>query len=148
MLTAHSFFGRTVPNVIAEKAGRFNLMILMLIMSAIVILSLWLVGRGDGAFIAFAVVFGLSSGAGVGLGPVLIADISPISELGFRTGIILFMGAIGSLTSPPIAGAIIESSGGSYTGACIFTGVNYIAAAVGIVSVRVRLAGWSLRKRV
>ncbi|KAL1969218.1 hypothetical protein VTN77DRAFT_472 [Rasamsonia byssochlamydoides] len=81
-----SFFGRTVPNYIADKVGRFNVMILMTLLSTIFVLALWLPGRGAGAIITFAVLFGISSGAGIGLGPVLIAHISPDQGTGFPHG--------------------------------------------------------------
>ena len=57
----------------------------MTALSAVVVLALWLPGRGDGAFISFAVLFGITSGAGIGLGPVLIASISPIGYACLRT---------------------------------------------------------------
>jgi MFS family permease len=119
-------------------------MIVMTILSAVVVLALWLPGRGDGAFISFAVLFGITSGAGIGLGPVLIASISPMKELGFRMGTILAIAAIGTLTSPPIAGAIVADNGGSYTWACVFSGFNFIIAAVGIFILQGRLCDWKL----
>lgn len=72
-----SFVGRTVPNYIAEKVGRFTVMIVMTILTATVVLALWLPGRGNGASITFAVLFRVTSGAAIGLGPVLVASISP-----------------------------------------------------------------------
>lgn len=120
----------------------------MLLMSAILIFSLWFRGRSDGAFITFAVVFGFSSGAGIGLGPVLISSISPISELGYRTGIVLLVGAFGILASPPVAGALKGSDGGSYEGPCILSGVTFLIATAGVATVRVMLGGWSIRAKV
>ncbi|KAJ9138316.1 MFS general substrate transporter [Coniochaeta hoffmannii] len=85
IMNGASFIGRTVPNYIADKLGRFNVTIVMTALSAVVVLALWLPGRGDGAFISFAVLFGITSGAGIGLGPVLIASISPIGYACLRT---------------------------------------------------------------
>lgn len=119
-------------------------MITMTVLSAVVVLGLWLPGRGDGAFVAFAVLFGITSGAGIGLGPVLIASISPMTELGFRMGTILAIAAFGALTGPPIAGAIIADEGGSYTWACVFSGLNFFIAAAGIFVLQGRLCDWKL----
>lgn len=143
-----SFFGRTVPNYVADKVGRFNVMIVMVFLSAVVILGLWLPGRGDGALIAFAVLFGITSGAGIGLGPVLITNISPPKELGFRMGTIMSIAAIGTLTSPPIAGAIVTDDGGSYRYAAVFAGVNFLIAGLGIGLLRVRLEGWKINAKI
>ncbi|KAH6900071.1 major facilitator superfamily domain-containing protein [Thelonectria olida] len=144
IMNGASFFGRTVPNLVADKVGRFNVMIVMVLLSAVVVLALWLPGRGDCAFITFAVLFGITSGAGIGLGPVLVTNISPPEELGFRLGTVMAIAAIGTLTSPPIAGAIVSDDGGSYRFAAVFSGVNFLLAAVGIGWLRVRLAGWNL----
>lgn len=75
-------------------------MVAMTLVSAILSLALWLPGRSNGAMVAFAVLVGFSSGAGIGLGPVLIASISPMSELGTRVGTILAIAAVGTVTSP------------------------------------------------
>lgn len=133
-----------MPNYFADKVGRFNVMIVVTFLSAVVVLALWLPGRGNGAFISFAVLFGITSGAGIGLGPVLIASISPMKELGFRMGTILAIAAVGTLTSPPIAGAIVASDSGSYTWACVFSGISFILAAVGIFVLQGRLCSWKL----
>lgn len=146
-LTLVSFIGRTVPNYIADHVGRFNVMIFMTFCSGIIVLALWLPGRGDSAIITFAVLFGFSSGVGIGLAPVLITNISPMKELGFRMGTILAIAAIGVLTSPPIAGAIAADDGG-YTYACVFTSVNFFIATVGIFILRTRLVGWNITAKV
>lgn len=123
-------------------------MLVMVLMSTALILGLWLPGRSDAAIICFAAFFGFSSGAGIGLGPVLISSISPMNELGFRMGTIMSLAAIGTLTSPPIAGAIVADDGGSYRFAAVFAGINYFISFVGIGWLRVRLAGWKLTAKV
>jgi MFS family permease len=137
-----SFIGRTVPNILADKYGRFNVMILMILFSAIIVLGLWLPGRGQASSIAFAVLFGIGSGACIGLGPVLIMGISPMKEVGYRMGTIFAVAGIGSLTSPPIGGAIVDATqSGNYDLACVFSGVNYFIALALIIWLRMRLVG-------
>ena len=143
-LNSHSFLGRTVPNVIADKAGRFNVMVVMSLASGILCLALWLPGRSNGASIAFAILFGITSGAVVGIGPVLIAGISPMRELGTRMGTILAIAAIGTLTAPPIGTAIAQNSGGDYTFSALFAGVDFVVAGIGVWILRTRISGWSL----
>jgi len=147
-MTRFSFFGRTVPNLIADKYGRFNVMIIMVLFSAILVLALWLPGRSNAAIITFAVLFGVGSGACVGLGPVLVMSISPMKEVGFRLGTVLALAGIGALTSPPIAGAITADDGGSYVYTCVFSGVNFFICLVGIIILRGHVAGWSLTTKV
>ncbi|KAJ5505618.1 Major facilitator superfamily domain general substrate transporter [Penicillium expansum] len=148
ILNGASFFGRTVPNYIADKVGRFNVMLVMTTLSAILVLALWLPARGNGALISFAALFGISSGAIIGLGPVLIVSISPMNELGYRMGTVLAFAAVGTLTSPPIGGAIAAANGGSYTYTCVFSGVSLFLGTIGLAALRVRLSGWGLTTKI
>ncbi|KAJ5963702.1 uncharacterized protein N7479_003578 [Penicillium vulpinum] len=148
ILNGASFFGRTVPNYIADKVGRFNVMLVMTSLSAILVLALWLPSRGNGALITFAALFGITSGAIIGLGPVLIVSISPMNELGYRMGTILAFAAVGTLTSPPIGGAIAADTGGSYTYTCVFSGVSFVMGTIGLAALRVRLSGWGLTTKI
>ncbi|KAK2594397.1 hypothetical protein QQS21_007903 [Conoideocrella luteorostrata] len=145
ILNGASFFGRTVPNVLADKYGRFNIMILMIIFSAVIVLGLWLPGHSPAASIVFSVLFGIGSGACIGMGPVLIMSISPMKEVGYRMGTIFAIAGIGCLTSPPIGGSIVDKTpGGNYDFACVFSGVNYLISLVFIVWLRARLVGWNI----
>ncbi|GES64216.1 major facilitator superfamily domain, general substrate transporter [Aspergillus terreus] len=145
ILNGASFFGRTVPNILADKFGRFNVMIIMLLFSMILVLALWLPGRSAATMIVFAALFGVGSGAGIGLGPVLIMGISPMKEVGYRMGTILSIAGIGALTSPPIAGAIVgRTKNGDFDYACVFSGVSYFFALAFIVILRARLVKWKV----
>ena len=148
ILNGASFFGRTIPNYIADKVGRFNVMIIMTTLSAILVLALWLPARGNGAIIPFAALFGFSSGAIIGLGPVLIVAISPVKEIGYRMGVVLVFAAIGTLTSPPIGGAIAAADNGGYDFTCLFSGVSFILGAIGLTILRIKIAGWSLGAKI
>jgi MFS family permease len=147
-LTFDSFIGRTVPNILADKYGRFNVMAIMILFSTIIILGLWLPGHSKAAIIVFAALFGIGSGAGIGLGPVLVMNISPMSEVGYRMGGVMAIAGIGTLTSPPIGGAIVARCGGSYVYACVFSGISYTVALVGIITLRGRISGWKIAVRV
>ncbi|EAU33084.1 conserved hypothetical protein [Aspergillus terreus NIH2624] len=145
ILNGASFFGRTVPNIVADRFGRFNVMIIMLLFSMILVFALWLPGRSAATMIVFAALFGVGSGAGIGLGPVLIMGISPMKEVGYRMGTIFSIAGIGALTSPPIGGAIVgRTKNGDFDYACVFSGVSYFFALVFIVILRARLVGWKV----
>lgn len=148
ILNGASFFGRIVPNYVADKVGRFNVMLVMTTLSTILVLALWLPARGNAALVTFAALFGITSGAIIGLGPVLIVQISPMSELGYRVGTVLAFAAVGTLTSPPIGGVIAASDGGSYTYTCVFSGVSFLIGTFGLAALRVRLGGWGLTSKI
>jgi MFS family permease len=136
-----SIFGRTVPNVIADKVGRFNVMIVMSFFTAILILALWLPASGNGTLIVFAALFGIGSGAGIGLTPALCAQVSPIKDIGVRTGTIFAISSIAALTGSPIGGQIITDSHGSFRNGQIFAGVACFAGACLFTATRISLAG-------
>ncbi|KAL2810740.1 major facilitator superfamily domain-containing protein [Aspergillus granulosus] len=145
ILNGTSFFGRTIPNMLADKFGGFNVMIIMMVYSMITVLAIWLPGRSSATSILFAALFGIGSGASIGLGPVLIMGISPMKEVGYRMGTIFAVAGIGALTSPPIGGAIVgATSGGDFDFACVFSGANYFVAVCLLVVLRVRLVGWEI----
>jgi MFS family permease len=83
-------------------------MIIMIVFSVAVVLGLWIPGRNSSASIAFAFLFGIGSGACIGLGHVLNMSISPAKEVGYRMGTIFAVAGVGCLLSPPIGGAIID----------------------------------------
>lgn len=86
VLNAVSIFGRTLPGYLADRFGRFNVMIVTSFFSAILVLALWLPSRGNAPIILFAAFYGFASGAFVSLAPALIVQISDIRQIGVRTG--------------------------------------------------------------
>ncbi|CZT21690.1 related to monocarboxylate transporter 2 [Ramularia collo-cygni] len=146
IMNGASFFGRTIPNALADKFGRFNVLIVMVIFTGIITLGLWYPGHSNAAIIVYAAIFGVSSGACIGLTPPLVMNITKDPrEVGFRIGSALAVAGIGTLTSPPIAGAIAGLSGGSFSNAAIFSGVNFLVSAVFLVWLRGRISGWDPR---
>ncbi|KAL2072373.1 hypothetical protein VTL71DRAFT_11716 [Oculimacula yallundae] len=129
ILNAASVFGRILPGIIADRVGRFNVMIITTTFSAILVLALWLPSAGNVPILIFCILYGFSSGAFVSMGPSLIAQISPIREIGTRTGTFFLCVAIGGLTGNPIGGALIESDHGGFHHLQIFCGVTMSAGA-------------------
>lgn len=146
ILNAASIIGRTVPNAIADKLGRFNVMIVMSGFTAILILAMWLPVTGNAALITFAVLFGIGSGAGIGLTPALTAQISPIQEIGIRSGTVFSIAAFAALTGSPIGGQIIAVDNGSFRGAIVFGGVSCAIGTALFIVTRITLAGVKITK--
>jgi MFS family permease len=141
-----SVIGRTVPNAIADKVGRFNVMIVMSCFTTVLILALWLPSNGNAPIIVFAAFFGISSGAGIGLTPALCAQVSPIKDIGVRTGTIYAIAAFAALTGSPIGGQIIADSHDSFRNAMIFAGVSCALGAALFAATRISLAGVKMTK--
>lgn len=141
-----SIIGRTVPNAIADKVGRFNVMIVMSGFTTILILALWLPATGNAPIIVFAALFGIASGAGIGLTPALCAMVSPIKEIGVRTGIVFSISAVAALTGSPIGGQIITDSHGSFQNTMIFGGTSCAIGTALFLITRINLAGFKMAK--
>ena len=143
-----SIVGRILPGIAADKLGRFNVMIVVTLLSAIVTLAIWVPGKSTAAIIVYAMLFGLSSGGFISLGPALIAQVSDISQMGVRTGAAFAVASFGSLTGSPIAGAIVSAQGGSYLGLQLFCGCTMLASVVVFVAARWVQVGFVLFKKV
>ena len=141
ILNAASILGRTIPNIISDKVGRFNVMSVMSAFTTIVILALWLPATGDAPLIVFAVLFGIGSGAGIGLAPALVSQISPIQDIGIRTGSAVAISSIAALTGSPIGGRILSDGSGDFRYTAVFAGVTCAVGTLLFVATRIVLAG-------
>ncbi|KAJ6781838.1 hypothetical protein PWT90_07553 [Aphanocladium album] len=146
ILNAISIFGRVLPGLAADRLGRFNVMIVIAIASAVFVLAIWIPVKSTAGIIAFAALFGFSSGGFVSLAPTLIAQVSDIRYIGSRVGTGFAVMAFGALTGSPIGGAIVSHEHGSYTGLQIFCGVVMAVGVCFFVAARYSQAGFKLTK--
>jgi MFS family permease len=145
ILNAASIFGRILPGIIGDKLGRFNVMIITTAFSAIIVLALWLPSSGNAPILAFCVLYGFSSGAFVSMGPSLIAQISPIREIGVRSGTFFLCVAVAGLTGNPIGGALQGQDNGGFKYLQIFCGVSMTVGSALYIASRWVQCGWKLK---
>ncbi|CAK7225252.1 hypothetical protein SBRCBS47491_005824 [Sporothrix bragantina] len=145
ILNAGSLFGRLASGFLGDKLGRYNIFILVCFLTGLWTLGLWLPDNSTPALIAFAVLFGFFSGAFVSLIVPLVMQISPMPELGIRSGIIMLVMSISGLTTNPINGAILTHSG--WSALKVFAGVFCLAGTFFVLLIRVREVGWHPLKR-
>jgi MFS family permease len=142
ILNAASLFGRIFSGVLGDRIGRYNIFIAVGFLTSLWTLALWIPVNTSSGIIAFAALFGFCSGAYVSLIAPLVAQISPIREIGFRTGLLFLVAAVGGLTTSPINGAILAGPSG-LTGIKVFAGVFCFAGTVSVMASRVYRVGWS-----
>jgi MFS family permease len=145
ILNAASIFGRILPGIIGDKLGRFNVMIITTAFSAVIVLALWLPSSGNAPILAFCVLYGFSSGAFVSMGPSLIAQISPIREIGVRSGTFFLCVAVAGLTGNPIGGALQGQDNGGFKYLQIFCGVSMTVGSALYIASRWVQCGWKLK---
>ncbi|KAM0358931.1 hypothetical protein HYE67_011281 [Fusarium culmorum] len=144
ILNAASLFGRIISGILGDRIGRYNIFIIVCYLSTIWILALWIPCNTQNGLIAFAALFGYSSGAYVSLIAPLVAQISPIQEIGFRTGMVFFVSSLGGLTTNPISGQILEKPNG-WVGVKVYAGVFCFVGTTFIFAARVHRVGWKVK---
>ncbi|KAI9838874.1 MAG: hypothetical protein M1819_004081 [Sarea resinae] len=122
---AGSFLGRTTAGTLADRFGRFNMMILTDLASAILIFC-WIAATSNAGITVFAVFFGIMSGAVVSLYSPCVAECatSP-SDIGTYLGMGMGFCSLAGLTGTPMNGAMIRNFG-TYWQASVFSGLMVI----------------------
>ena len=148
ILNAGSVFGRTLPGLLGDKLGRFNIMTVFCTLTCIMILAVWIPADTNVGQIVFAPFFGFTSGAAISLTPALIAQISPIQEIGVRTGLVMAAGSIGALTGSPIGGALIGEDHGGFLYLQLFGGCVCVVGTLCFLILRIKVGGFTVMKKV
>jgi MFS family permease len=158
IFNAGSSLGRWAPGYLADKFGRYNLMIITLTMCMVTSFALWLpasVLAADsrrsasdnvivGLTIVYSIFMGFASGSNISLTPVCVGMLCDTGNYGRYYATCYTIVSIGTLTGTPIAGAIISANSGNFWGIGIFTGINYVLALACFVAVRVMTVGWKV----
>jgi len=153
IMNAASCFGRYFVGHVADKAGRYNTMIVSNLVCLIAVMGLWMPDAladsspSDALLIVFVVVFGFACGSNVSLTPVCVGQLCETQEYGRYYASAFTIVSFGCLTSIPIAGSLIDTKGGrrGYWGLILFTSLSYIASFLCYLWVRVRVKGWNWR---
>jgi predicted MFS family arabinose efflux permease len=121
---AGSFFGRTVPFLIANRVGSIQTFFFWAIAAVIVLFS-WLGIHNTPGFVVFCVIWGFISGVLVTAPAAAVAHptLSPsMSVIGTRLGMSWITAAIGILIGSPIAGALVDLKTNDFLKAIVFSG--------------------------
>ena len=155
ILNAVSCIGRYLPGYIADKLGRYNIMIISNMLCIVSVFGLWLPDALANSppslalMIVFVAIFGFASGANIALTSVCIGQLCETQEYGRYYASAYTVVSIACLTGIPIAGNLIDVSGdGSrrgYWAVILFTGFSYVASFSCFLWVRVRIKGWDWR---
>lgn len=96
---------------------------------------IWLLGGAYPSLVVFAVVFGVGYGGFIALAPAVAAELFGTEGLGGLVGFLYSAAAFGALIGPPLAGFIVDSTGG-YRWSIVFA--MALAAASAAVLLRLR----------
>jgi MFS family permease len=157
ILNAASCVGRYVAGDLADRFGRYNTIIVSLLLCTVSVLCFWLADmlvvpalQSDALLIVFILVFGFFSGSNVSLTPICLGQLCETHDYGRYYASCYTVVAFGVLASIPIAGSLldaVEASGrDKYWGIAVFAGLRYVGALRSFAWVRVRVKGWNWTK--
>jgi MFS family permease len=145
IINAASIFGRIIPNFIADHIGPFNVLIPSAAIAALLAFC-WIAIDNIGGIIAFAIIYGFSSGGFVSLPPVAVVTLTKdMSKIGTRMGQCFFLSAFGLLVGTPVSGAILSGTG-SWVGVQAWSGGAILVTAALMLWARVAVVGWAVKK--
>ncbi|KAJ6443794.1 monocarboxylate permease-like protein [Purpureocillium lavendulum] len=148
-LNAGSVLGRFLPGILADKLGRFNVIIMTIALCVITTLAVWLPAQSSRAtIIAFCVTFGFASGSNLGLIPVCLGQFCSSRDYARYFSTAQMVASFGTLTSVPIGGALLGFEGRTgWQALILFAGLSYIVALTCYTSARVMSVGWQPWKK-
>ncbi|MHA6621032.1 MFS transporter [Pseudonocardia sp. DLS-67] len=128
-----SVVGRIALGAIADRIGRVRTFRASFAVLAAAF-ALWLghiaFGGPFAVLVAFALVLGVGYGGWVALSPPVIADAFGLHGLGWLVGVVYTAAGIGALLGVPVAGALVDATGGygAAAGAAGLCGLGAFAA--------------------
>lgn len=113
VLNGVSCLGRLLPGYVADKIGRFNTLLIMIVFTLIWMLALWLpLGTTSlAALYAFAALFGFGTGSWMALTPACVGQLCRADEFGRYYGSMYFIASLATLVCVPISGELVVTVG-------------------------------------
>lgn len=143
IMNAGSVVGRLLPGYYSDIIGAFNTCLIAVIVCGISTICVWLpAGDTAAGIIIFSILFGFGSGTAIAIAPVCISRMCKTQQYGRYYATSYTVVSFACLIGIPIAGSIVQASGGSYTGLIVFTGVIFFASAIFLLWAKIWQLGW------
>ncbi|QJY47203.1 MFS transporter [Pseudonocardia broussonetiae] len=129
-----SVVGRLAMGTVAERFGRiatFRASFAVLGAS----FAIWFVAGSYPVLVVFAAVLGVGYGGWIALQPAVIAELFGLRGLGGVVGLVYTSGGIGALLGAPVAGLLVDVTGG-YGWAIVFAGVCGVGSFLALIPLR------------
>ncbi|KAF2021323.1 MFS general substrate transporter [Aaosphaeria arxii CBS 175.79] len=141
--------GRIIPSYFADTVlGGLNTMIPAILASS-VIMFCWPAVNSMAGLYVYAVVQGFVAASFQGLFPSTLGTLTTdMTKIGVRTGQGFSVIAFANLLGPPIAGALVQRSGGKYLSAQMWSASMILLGGLVLLAARIKLTGLKLRAKV
>ena len=109
-----SCFGRVIPGFLADRYGRFNILLISIVGTLILMLVVWLPFGASSlpALYVFVALFGFGTGCWMALTPACVGQLCRADEFGRYFGTMYFLASLATLVCVPITGELVEVVGG------------------------------------
>jgi MFS family permease len=131
---AFSTLGRLLFGPLADRFGRIRMLQVSVFCMAGSFL-IWVLGPNYAGLATFAAITGAAYGGWVAISPSVLAELFGSEGLGGTTGLMYTAAGVGALLGPPLAGWIVDSTGG-YRPAIVAAMVLEVAAFAVILTLR------------
>ncbi|KAK8076329.1 hypothetical protein PG994_003601 [Apiospora phragmitis] len=114
ILNGASCLGRLGPGWLADRVGRFNMLLAMTVFTLLWMLALWLPLRPQspvGMLYSLAALFGFGTGGWMALTPACVGQLCRADEFGRYYGTLYFVASLATLVCIPVSGELVESVG-------------------------------------
>ncbi|KAL8733574.1 MAG: hypothetical protein Q9166_001982 [cf. Caloplaca sp. 2 TL-2023] len=137
ILNGANLLGRTLPNFAADRVGSFNVNIIMILATAILIFC-WTAARSTATITIFIVLYGFFQGGLISMISPCLAQVCPKpNNIGTYIGMALAICSFGGLAGPPINGALIARYG--FLSSSMFSGVMVLVGATLYLAARISI---------
>jgi len=144
ILNGASTVGRILPSAMADRIGPTHVLACTALCSGILCFCLLLI-YGEAGIVAWAVVYGCTAGAFMGLPAAGVVSISSCRKrVGARLGMTLGVVGCGVLIAEPIAGVILSRHPANWAGLVTWSASLKLAGFLFMFTARVAKAGWKL----
>lgn len=139
VLNSMSLLGRVLPGVAADLVGRFNILLILVVITLIILAGVWLPygSHDETTLYAVVAIFGFGSGGWLSLAPVCAGQLCDTRDYGRFYGTIYSVASFGVLLTVPVGGQLLQS-----TTPQILIGFYSAVLLLGLVSLA--LSRWAL----
>ena len=133
-----SCLGRFFPGLVADKMGRFNVLLIMILFTLVLMLVIWLPFGATSlpALYIFAALFGFGTGSWMALTPACIGQLCEAEEFGRYYGTLYFVASLATLVCIPIGGELLGVVGSDAL-------VGFFCAVLGLSGISFTLSRWA-----
>ncbi|KAI9039882.1 putative MFS monocarboxylate transporter [Aspergillus affinis] len=112
VLNSMSLLGRVLPGFAADQVGRFNILLVLVIITMIIMAGVWLPygSHNEGTLYAVVAIFGFGSGGWLSLAPVCAGQLCDTKDYGKFYGTVYSVASFGVLITVPIGGQLLQAT--------------------------------------